>query len=226
MTTASTTASKTASTTASRTVSARCKRVVDVGVCLLSLPVSAPLAALCAVLVRLSGPGPVLYRATRVGLGGRPFALLKFRTMSVGAGGPGVTRSGDPRITRAGAWLRRTKLDELPQLVNVLRGEMSLVGPRPEDPRFVAAYTPEQRAVLTVLPGVTSLASVLYRHEQDLMESCGATDIESYYVEKVMQDKLGIDLEYVRHRGVGTDLKILVRTVRAVLSSRPERRVA
>ena len=119
--------------------SAQCKRAMDIGACVLSAPISAPLAGMCAVLVRLSGRGPVLHRAVRVGLGGRPFVLLKFRTMSVGPGGPGITRSGDPRITRVGAWLRRTKLDELPQLVNVLRGEMSLVGPPARGPPVLPA---------------------------------------------------------------------------------------
>lgn len=201
----------------------RCKRGIDIGICIVSLPVSAPLAGLCAMLVRLSGPGPVFYRATRVGLGMEPFDVLKFRTMSVGPGGPGITRSGDPRITRIGGWLRRTKIDELPQLINVLRGEMSLVGPRPEDPRFVAAYTKEQEAVFTVPPGLTSMASVLFRHEQELIENCGAADTEAYYVEQIMQSKLSIDLDYVRHHGISTDLRIMVRTVKALLSPRPAR---
>jgi lipopolysaccharide/colanic/teichoic acid biosynthesis glycosyltransferase len=136
--------------------------------------------------------------------------------MVVGADriGPGVTTAGDARITPIGRFLRRTKLDELPQLLNVLRGEMSLVGPRPEDPRYVRLYNDEQREVLHARPGITSPASVVYRHEEAALSG---TDWETTYINQVMPDKLAIDLAYVRRAGVLQDIAVLWRTVRAVL---------
>ena len=141
------------------------RRVAGVALCLLALLLLLPVMLAAALAVLLTDGRPVLYRAERVGRDGRPFHLLKFRTMTAGAAGPAVTGSADPRITQVGRLLRRTKLDELPQLVNVLRGEMNLVGPRPEDPRFVALYSSQQREVLSVRPGITSPAAVRYRHE-------------------------------------------------------------
>src|SRR5438552_2122313 len=143
------------------------KHTFDVAVALIALVLLAPVFMLLGLLVKLGSQGPILYRATRVGWHARPFVLYKFRTMVDGADqlGAGITAQGDMRVTPIGRWLRRTKLDELPQLLNVLKGDMSLVGPRPEDPRYVALYTPEQRRVLSVRPGMTSLASIRYRHE-------------------------------------------------------------
>ncbi|MFZ1551113.1 MAG: sugar transferase, partial [Anaerolineae bacterium] len=131
--------------------------------------------------------------AVRVGQDGRPFRLYKFRSMIVGTDrqGPGITATGDPRITRVGRFLRRAKLDELPQLINVLLGDMSLVGPRPEDPRYVAFYTPEQRRVLSVHPGITSPASLAYRHEEQLL---AGEDWETHYRTRVLPAKLALDL--------------------------------
>src|SRR5436305_1549910 len=144
------------------------KRVFDVAVSLLALVVLSPLLALIALAVKATSSGPVFHRGERIGRGGAPFRILKFRTMRINASGPGLTRGGDARVTPLGRILRRSKLDELPQLVNILRGEMSIVGPRPEAPEYVRLYTAEQRRVLTVRPGLTSPASLRYRHEESL----------------------------------------------------------
>ncbi|HWC12954.1 MAG TPA: sugar transferase, partial [Acidimicrobiales bacterium] len=150
------------------------------------------------------------------GRAGRPFVLHKFRTMVADASGrgPAVTRGGDPRVTRVGAFLRRWKLDELPNLLDVLRGEMSLVGPRPEDPRYVAHYTAEQRRVLSVRPGITSPATYRFRHEEALLHD--ADDLERTYVDAVLPEKLRLDLEYVGHRSLLGDAQVLAETVVAV----------
>ena len=191
------------------------KRLFDLAVSVTLLTLLLPVLLIVALVVRVGSPGPVLHRALRVGQGEKIFTLYKFRTMIVGAEqqGPGITTADDPRVTRIGRWLRRTKLDELPQFFNVLRGDMSLVGPRPEDPRYVALYTPEQRAVFTVRPGITSLASVRYRHEEHLLTG---PDWESRYVEAIMPAKLEHDLEYVRNSGLWRDLMILLQTFLAL----------
>ena len=146
------------------------KRCFDLVIGSVLLVVLCPLLVLIAVTVAATSGRPVIYRARRVGRGGQSFLLLKFRTMRVGIAGPAITGREDPRITPIGAVLRRTKLDELPQLLNVLRGDMSLVGPRPEDPRFAAGYSPEQREVLSIRPGITSPAAVRYRDEETLLK--------------------------------------------------------
>jgi len=170
-----------------------------------------PVLAGAALAVKLSSPGPVLHRAVRVGRAGNPFAMLKFRTMVLGAvAGPGITSAEDPRVTPVGHVLRRWKLDELPQLVNVLRGEMSLVGPRPEDPRYVARYTPEQRRVLRVRPGLTSPASLRFFREESMLTG---EDWETAYLQRILPAKLSEDLEYLEHRSARSDLTILVRSV-------------
>lgn len=171
-----------------------------------------PLFALLGLVIKLDSPGPVFYRATRIGKGGQPFSMLKFRTMVAGADrqGPAVTASGDRRITRVGRWLRRSKLDELPQLINVLRGDMSLVGPRPEDPRYVALYTPAQRAVLAVRPGITGPATIKYRHEEEALAR--APDLDASY-RQIMQEKLALDLEYVQQRSLWLDLTLIWATL-------------
>jgi lipopolysaccharide/colanic/teichoic acid biosynthesis glycosyltransferase len=186
------------------------KRIFDISVALIAVVLSSPIWVVAAVLVKLSSRGPMLHRAVRAGKDGVPFTLLKFRTMSV-AGGPAITTSDDPRITRVGKLLRRFKIDELPQLVNVLRGEMSLVGPRPEDPRYVERYTPEQRRLLSVPPGMTSPASIAYRDEERYVRSFPG-DVETAYLEKVLPAKLAVDLEYIDKRSLWTDLRILART--------------
>jgi lipopolysaccharide/colanic/teichoic acid biosynthesis glycosyltransferase len=170
-----------------------------------------PVLAGAALAVKLSSPGPVLHRAVRVGRAGNPFAMLKFRTMVLEAvAGPGITSAEDPRVTPVGHVLRRWKLDELPQLVNVLRGEMSLVGPRPEDPRYVARYTPEQRRVLRVRPGLTSPASLRFFREESMLTG---EDWETAYLQRILPAKLSEDLEYLEHRSARSDLTILIRSV-------------
>jgi lipopolysaccharide/colanic/teichoic acid biosynthesis glycosyltransferase len=201
------------------------KRSFDVFVAALLLLILAPVLFVVAILVRLDSPGPVLYRPTRVGKDGVPFTLLKLRSMVDGAVrlGPRVTRGGDPRITRVGRFLRKSKLDELPQLVNVLRGDMSLVGPRPEDGRYVALYTKEQRRILSVRPGLTGLASVRYRDEETLLARADG-GLEETYVDVVLPAKLSVDLEYVERQSLLLDLLILWRTALALpwpLWSRP-----
>jgi lipopolysaccharide/colanic/teichoic acid biosynthesis glycosyltransferase len=180
------------------------------------LAVLSPLLALVAVLVRFSSPGPVFHRAIRVGRNGRPFKLYKFRTMVVDGAtvGPRITAAGDPRITRIGRLLRRSKLDEFPQLWNVIRGDMRLVGPRPEDPRFVALYRPEQRIVLSVAPGITGPAQLTFFDEEDLLRS---TDPEATYVREILPRKLAIDMAYAEHHTIGLDVQIMAQTGLAAL---------
>lgn len=193
------------------------KRAFDLAGCLIVGPVAALLGTVIAVLVRVRSGKPVLYRGRRMGRGGTEFDILKFRTMTTDGSGPGITSGGDPRITPIGRWLRRTKLDELPQLLNVVRGEMSLVGPRPEDPRYAAHYRDRFAEVLSVRPGITGPAAVEFRHEEELLRSIDPADVERHYVESVLPAKLELDLAYVRRHGVRTDLAILAATLRAVI---------
>ena len=178
-----------------------------------------PVFAVVAVLIRLSSPGPVFFRGERTGRHGRPFRIVKFRTMRQDAAkvGAGITAAHDPRVTGVGQLLRRTKLDELPQLINVLRGEMSLVGPRPEDPRYVALYSDEQRRVLRARPGMTSPASFQFRDEETLLSGA---DWERKYRDEIMPQKLRIDLAYVDTAGFWTDLALIWRTVAALVMPR------
>jgi lipopolysaccharide/colanic/teichoic acid biosynthesis glycosyltransferase len=166
-------------------------RFLEVALSLAGLVLLSPLFAILAVGVKMHDGGPVLYRARRVGRGGKEFSLLKFRSMIADADrrGLGLTVQGDPRVTPIGRLLRRTKLDELPQLLNVFRGEMSFVGPRPEDPRYVSRYTPEQRHVLDHRPGITSPASLAYRNEESLL---GGEDGERVYVERILRTVKGL----------------------------------
>lgn len=190
-------------------------RLLDVIASATGLLVLSPLLLVIAVLVKFQDGGPILYRALRVGRHGVPFRLYKFRTMVAGADkrGPAVTAAGDARVTRFGRFMRRHKLDELPQLINVLVGQMSLVGPRPEDPRYVALYTDEQRRVLDVRPGITSAASLAYRDEESVLSG---DDWESVYRTQVMPAKLALDLAYIARRTVFTDIGLILRTVAAM----------
>lgn len=188
-------------------------RLFDILVSALGLLVLSPFLIAIAIAVRVTSRGPVIYRAKRVGRDGRLFDLYKFRSMVVSEGGPGITRSGDPRVTPLGRVLRGYKLDELPQLVNVFRGEMSLVGPRPEDPKYTAMYDEEQRKVLAVRPGITSAASLKYRDEESHL--VGA-DWEEQYVKRIMPEKLSLDLEYLRRRTFFSDLGLILQTARAI----------
>lgn len=169
-----------------------------------------------AIACRLQDGGPALYRATRVGRGGKLFKLLKFRSMCVDADrrGPGITAAGDRRVTWLGRWLRKTKLDELPQLVNVLRGEMSLVGPRPEDPRYVALYSDAQRQILEYVPGLTGPASLEFSDEESRLQGL---DWEDTYRSQILPAKLRLDLEYLGRRTLRTDAILIARTAARVV---------
>jgi lipopolysaccharide/colanic/teichoic acid biosynthesis glycosyltransferase len=194
------------------------KRLFDLVGAALALLVLAPLLLAIALWVRLDSPGPVLFRQERVGRGGRPFRIHKFRTMVADAPhrGPAITVGDDARITRAGHWLRRHRLDELPQLVDVLKGDMSLVGPRPEVPRYVALYPPALRdEVLTLRPGMTDPASIANLDESALLAR--AADPEREYVEVLLPCKLQASLDYARTATLGSDVAVLWRTLRRLL---------
>jgi lipopolysaccharide/colanic/teichoic acid biosynthesis glycosyltransferase len=188
------------------------KRLFDVVVAAAALVVVAPLLALIALFTKLGSPGPVIYRGSRVGLHGKLFAMLKFRTMVVNAEslGGSATAADDPRITPIGKFLRRYKLDELPQLVNVLAGDMSFVGPRPEVKKYVDLYRPEEKAILAVRPGITDWASIWNSNEAAVLE--GSRDPEKTYEELIRPTKLALQLFYVRNHSLTVDLKILFHT--------------
>ena len=191
----------------------RAKRVYDLlfsglGLVSLSLPF-----LLIALVIKLTDRGPVFFRQQRVGQFGRLFWIWKFRTMIVNAEkrGLSVTRGDDPRITGIGRILRQTKLDELPQLWNVLRGDMSLVGPRPEVPRYVARYTAEQRQVLNAKPGITDLATLQFRHEEELLRD--AADVEAFYLEHCLPQKIELNLRYLPRASLWQDTRIILHTL-------------
>jgi lipopolysaccharide/colanic/teichoic acid biosynthesis glycosyltransferase len=192
------------------------KRVFDLTGALVGLAVLWPLLTVIALVVKASDGGPVFFRQERVGHNGRRFRIWKFRTMVSQARRCGIplTVAGDVRITKVGRWLRRLKLDELPQLVNVLAGEMSLVGPRPEVPRYVATYTPEQRQVLDLMPGLTDVSSIAYRRENELLAQ--ANDLERAYVEDILPEKIRLSLEYAAEANVWTDLLVILKTLKAL----------
>jgi lipopolysaccharide/colanic/teichoic acid biosynthesis glycosyltransferase len=198
------------------------KRLFDLVFALTGLIVLAPVFLIVALLIKLDSPGPTFYRGERVGKDGVPFAMYKFRTMVVDADrmGAALTCDGDPRVTRVGRFLRRWKIDESPQLINVLRGEMSLVGPRPEAACYVEHYTARQRRVLSVRPGITGLTQVRFPHEETLLRN--SPDVAAEYVETIMPQKLDLDLEYVESQTLLLDTRLIVRTVLSVL--RPDGR--
>ena len=194
------------------------KRAMDIVISAAALCVLWPVLLLIALAIVVDDPGPVFYRQVRVGRGGKPFRIFKFRTMVVDADKKGlsITVGRDSRITRVGAFLRKTKLDELAQLLNVLCGQMSFVGPRPEVPRYVELYTPYQRQVLLVRPGITDYASIAYRNENDLL--AGADDPERMYIETIMPDKIELNMKYLREISPLTDVRLMLRTVLAVIA--------
>jgi lipopolysaccharide/colanic/teichoic acid biosynthesis glycosyltransferase len=198
----------------------RTKRAFDVIVASSAVLATAPLWPLIAIAIKLESRGPAFYRSPRVGQGGTLFTILKFRSMAVTKGGPGITRAGDARITRVGRVLRASKLDELPQLINVLRGDMSVVGPRPEDPQYVVRYTPRQREVLSFKPGITGAAAVAFRHEQELLEQ--ADDPETAYVNTIMPMKLDLELSYIDSWSLLGDLRLVIQTVSSIATRAPE----
>jgi len=200
-------------------------RTRDIVVAGLGLVLLSPVLVIIAVLVRLDSRGPALYRQVRVGLHGRPFRIHKFRSMTTGAVGPAVTASGDPRVTRLGRWLRAWKLDELPQLIDVLHGSMSLVGPRPEDPRYVERWPADLRPeILSVRPGITDPVTVLLRNEAEILAL--STDPERTYVEELLPLKAQAYLSYVRTRSFAGDIAIIVATLKAIILPIPHARLS
>ncbi len=193
---------------------------VQAGMALLGLAVSAPLFFACAAAVRLSSAGPILFRQERIGRRGKPFTLYKFRTMLIDRDGAQVTATGDRRVTAVGAVLRKTKLDELPELWNVLNGTMALVGPRPEVPRYVDLGDPLWAAVLQVRPGITSPMAVHLRDEEAVMAGVEPERRERFYVDTLMRYKLLSHLEYLQQRTPVTDLTLLAQTALAILARR------
>jgi lipopolysaccharide/colanic/teichoic acid biosynthesis glycosyltransferase len=187
----------------------RLRRVADLVLAVVGLVVLLPVLLLVALVVRLDSPGPALFRQVRVGRAGRPFEILKFRTMVVTAPGAGPQVSGrhDPRVTRVGDLLRRSRLDELPQLVNVLRGEMTIFGPRAEVPRYVEHYTGRERSLLQVRPGLLGAGQLFFAREQSA-ELDGAADPERVYLELQLHPKLALDLAYLDHRGLRRDARL------------------
>jgi lipopolysaccharide/colanic/teichoic acid biosynthesis glycosyltransferase len=195
------------------------KRAFDIMGATVALVALVPLLLVVAVMIRLDTPGPVFFRQVRVGRYGRPFRIFKFRTMTVDQpqGAPEITLAGDARITRMGAWLRRTRVDELPQLIDVLRGTMSLVGPRPEVPRYVAFYPPALRErALAVRPGITDPASLEFIDEAKLLAQ--AADPEREYIEVILPAKLQRAADYAERASLATDLALLWRTLRVLLA--------
>ena len=193
------------------------KRLMDIAVSGCALAVLWPVLLLIALAIKIDDPGPVFYRQVRVGRYGKTFRIFKFRTMVVDADKKGlsITVGRDSRITRIGAFLRKTKLDELAQLINVFVGEMSFVGPRPEVPRYVDLYTPYQRQVLLVRPGITDYASIAYRNENDLLAGCD--DPEKMYIEKIMPDKIELNMKYLREISPIADIRLILSTIIAVI---------
>lgn len=189
------------------------KRIFDFCAALAGLLVLAPLFAIVAVCIKLDSRGPVFFKQERVGRNFRPFWIHKFRTMTPGAARLGelTTSERDPRITRAGLWLRRTKIDELPQLINVLKGQMSLVGPRPEVPRYVNLFRADYQEILRVRPGITDLASLKYQDEAVLLGQ--ASDPELEYRTKILPDKIALAKEYVARSSLLFDLSLTLRTL-------------
>ena len=196
------------------------KRLFDIVASGLGLIVLSPLFIVLAIWIKLDSKGPVFYRQVRVGRGNKDFRIYKFRSMRVGADkGSLVTIGGhDPRVTRSGYFIRKFKFDELPQLINVFLGDMSLVGPRPEVRHYVDYWTPEQMHVLDVRPGITDPASIKFRNEKELMEK--AEDPEKYYIEVIMQEKIKLYLEYVEKHSFFYDLGLIFKTFWVIVKER------
>lgn len=194
------------------------KRIFDIVASGIGLILLSPLFVILAIWIKCDSIGPVFYKQVRVGRNNMDFQLFKFRSMRVGSDKKGLITVGghDPRITRSGYYIRKYKLDEFPQLINVFKGDMSLVGPRPEVRKYVDMYTEEQMHVLDVRPGITDLASIWYRNENELLER--VNDPDKYYIEVIMPDKLRINLEYVARHSFTFDIRLIFQTFRAIVS--------
>lgn len=194
------------------------KRLFDIVASACGLIILSPLFIILSIWIKLDSKGPVFYRQVRVGRHNKDFRIFKFRSMRVGADKQGLITVGgrDPRVTRSGYFIRKYKLDEFPQLINVFVGDMSLVGPRPEVRKYVDMYTEEQMRVLDVRPGITDLASIRYRNENELLEN--AENPDQYYIDVIMQDKLAINLEYVANHSFWYDIKLIFKTFWEIIS--------
>ncbi len=194
------------------------KRLFDIIASGVGLIILSPLFIVLAIWIKFDSNGPVFYRQIRVGKDNIDFKLFKFRSMRPNADKLGLITVGgrDPRVTRSGYYIRKYKLDEFPQLINVFKGDMSLVGPRPEVRKYVDMYTSEQLRVLSVRPGITSLASIRYRNENDILAA--SSDPERCYIEQVMPDKVAIDLEYVNRATLWNDIKLIFSTFREIIA--------
>lgn len=194
------------------------KRIFDVIMSSIGLIILSPIFLILAIWIKIDSNGPVFYRQVRVGKGNKDFRIFKFRTMRPDADKVGglITVGGhDPRVTRSGYYIRKYKLDEFPQLINVLKGDMSLVGPRPEVRKYVDMYTPRQLHVLDVRPGITSLASIRYRNENDILAA--TDDPDKAYIEQIMPEKIVIDLEYVSNANLFNDIKLIFSTLKEII---------
>jgi len=194
------------------------KRSFDIFFSVIGLILLSPVFLIMAIWIKCDSYGLVFYRQVRVGKNGKNFLLYKFRSMRVGSDKKGLLTVGerDPRITRSGRFIRKFKLDEFPQLINVLRGEMSIVGPRPEVPKYVALYNEEQRKVLDVRPGISDWSSIRFRNENELLAQ--AEDSEDFYISDVMPEKLRMNLEYVQENNFWMDIKIIFITLKKLIS--------
>ena len=198
------------------------KRISDILLSGAGILVLSPLLLLIFFAVKASSPGPAIYRQKRVGRYNTDFEVFKFRSMYTGSDRKGLLTVGDsdPRITGVGSILRKYKLDELPQLFNVLKGDMSIVGPRPEVRKYVELYDENQRKVLDVRPGITDLASIKYRNENEILS--GKTDPEDHYIRHIMPDKIRMNLEYISDRSILKDMKVILKTLSAIFNGSPE----
>ena len=194
------------------------KRSFDIFFSFFGLIILSPLFLLIFVMVKTDSRGPVIYKQTRVGKNGKDFAVLKFRSMKQDSDSKGLLTVGgkDPRITKTGYFIRKYKLDELPQLINVLKGDMSFVGPRPEVRKYVLLYDEVQKKVLDVNPGITDVASIKYRNENEMLE--GSDDPESFYIKEIMPVKLKMNLEYINDRSFFKDIKVILNTLKTVFT--------
>jgi len=196
------------------------KRLFDASFSFLGLAVCLPLFLIVAVLIRIDSKGPVFFRQVRIGRGFKPFKIYKFRTMTVDAPakGPLITSGGDRRITRVGRFLRRTKIDELPQLINVFKGDMSFVGPRPEVAKYVEMFRDEYGQILQVTPGITDYAAILFRDEESVLERY--EDPEEGYVKEILPLKMELYRKYLRDRSFFTDIRLIVLTLWKMVGKR------
>lgn len=187
------------------------KRAFDIFFSLTGLLLLSPFFILVGLLIKLDSKGPIFFSQERIGRHFKPFRILKFRTMVRCNNGPLITTAIDQRITRIGKYLRRYKIDELPQLLNVLKGDMSLVGPRPEVKKYVALFESDYRKILTVRPGITDPASIMYKNEEDLLAV--SRDYEEFYIKKILPDKIRLSLKYIEHPSIVKDTLIIFKTL-------------